>query len=67
MDLSQYRDLFVSESRVHIEAVNELIIRLENTAGDQDTVNELFRHVHSLKGMAATMQFTSISGLAHAM
>jgi len=67
MDMSQYRDLFVSEARGHIEAFNGLLVQLEKGGADQDTVNELFRHAHSLKGMAATMQFQPVTGLAHQM
>ena len=64
MNLSQYRELFVSESRRHIDESNSLIVQLENTA-DPAIIHELFRHAHSLKGMAATMQFDSIADFAH--
>jgi len=67
MDMSQYRELFVSESRGHIDTFNDLIVQLESNAGDQGIVAELFRHAHSLKGMAATMQFHPIADLAHKM
>ena len=55
MDMSQYRDLFVSEARDHLGAFNGLIVRLEEIPDDKAAINELFRHAHSLKGMAATM------------
>ncbi len=64
MNMSQYRDLFVSESRRHIETSNALVVRLEND-NDPEIVHELFRHAHSLKGMAATMQYNRIAELAH--
>jgi two-component system chemotaxis sensor kinase CheA len=67
MDMSQYRDLFVSESKGHIQVFNELIVRLEDNAGDTAAVDELFRHAHSLKGMAATMQYQAVTDLAHRM
>jgi two-component system chemotaxis sensor kinase CheA len=67
MDMSQYRDLFVSESRGHLTVFNEMIVRLEDNAADRDALDEIFRHAHSLKGMAATMQFDAITGLAHRM
>ncbi len=67
MDMSQYRDLFVSEARGHLGAFNELIVRLEGSDGDKATINELFRHAHSLKGMAATMGYDPVAALAHAM
>lgn len=65
MDMSQYRDLFVSEARGHLDAFNELTLHLEDAAGDRDAIDELFRHAHSLKGMAATMGYDSIASLAH--
>ncbi|KAA0891719.1 chemotaxis protein CheA [Oryzomonas rubra] len=67
MDMSQYRDLFVSESKGHIQVFNELIVVLEDSAADQAAIDELFRHAHSLKGMAATMQYQAIADLAHRM
>src|SRR6185369_942307 len=67
MDMSQYRDLFVAESHGHIRAFNDLIVQLESSAADKGVIDELFRHAHSLKGMAATMQFNAVAALAHAM
>jgi len=67
MDMSQYRDLFVSESKGHIQVFNELIVRLEDNASDTPAIDELFRHAHSLKGMAATMQYQAVADLAHRM
>ncbi|MBC8017725.1 MAG: chemotaxis protein CheA [Verrucomicrobia bacterium] len=67
MDMSQYRDLFVSESRVHLSTFNELIVQLEENVSDRAAIDEIFRHAHSLKGMAATMQFDAITALAHRM
>lgn len=67
MDMSPYRDLFVSESRTHLSAINELIVQLEENVSDRAAIDEIFRHAHSLKGMAATMQFNAITALAHRM
>lgn len=65
MDMSQYRDLFVSEARGHLGAFSELTVQLEDAAGDKASIDELFRHAHSLKGMAATMGYGAIASLAH--
>ncbi|MDD2367460.1 MAG: chemotaxis protein CheA [Desulfuromonadaceae bacterium] len=67
MDMSLYRDLFVSEAKSHLSAFDELIIHLEEAAGDKEDINELFRHAHSLKGMAATMGYEQIVAIAHLM
>lgn len=67
MDLSQYRELFVTEAYNHIQVFNELIVSIEHDGSNRSTVDELFRHAHSLKGMAATMEFGAIAELAHAI
>ncbi|MBW4055725.1 MAG: chemotaxis protein CheA [Proteobacteria bacterium] len=67
MDMFPYRDLFVSEARGHLSAFSELIVHLEESSGDTAAIDELFRHAHSLKGMAATMGYEQIVGVAHLM
>jgi two-component system chemotaxis sensor kinase CheA len=67
VDLSPYRDLFVSESRIHLSSFSELIVLLEQTPDDAAAIDELFRHAHSLKGMAGTMEFGQIADIAHVM
>jgi len=67
MDMSLYRDLFVSQSRSHLSAFSELIVHLEESPDDPAAIDELFRHAHSMKGMAATMGYDQIVGIAHAM
>jgi len=65
MDMSQYRELFISESREHLNSINELIVALEKDAGDRETIDSLFRIAHSIKGMAASMEYADIAELAH--
>ncbi len=67
MDLSPYRDLFVSEARKHLSTFSELIVQLEDSPNDSASIDELFRHAHSLKGMAATMNYEQVVALAHLM
>jgi len=68
-DLSKYLALFVSESRDHLDALSAGLVRLEKSGGSGEdpaaVVDELFRHVHSLKGMAAAMQQEGIAHVAH--
>ena len=65
MDMSQYRELFFSETREHLHTFNELIVALENDADDREKIDSLFRTAHSIKGMAAAMGFGSITELSH--
>ncbi len=68
-DLSKYLALFVSESRDHLDALSAGLVRLEKSGGAGEDpaagVDELFRHAHSMKGMAAAMQQEGIALLAH--
>ena len=65
MDLSAYLDLFVAEAREHIAAASELAAKVDDRATGEAGLTELFRHVHSVKGMAASMGFGAMSSLAH--
>ncbi|GAB7028161.1 chemotaxis protein CheA [Geotalea toluenoxydans] len=65
MDMSHYRELFVTESREHLRAIGNHILSLEGDPGDRSTLDALFRAAHSIKGMAASMGYGDISELAH--
>jgi two-component system chemotaxis sensor kinase CheA len=65
MDMSHYRELFISETREHLRSFSELIVALEKDAENQENIDALFRTAHSIKGMAAAMGFGEISNLAH--
>lgn len=67
MDISRYRDLFVSEAQEHLKVLSSLSMRCEAGTANDDSINEMFRHAHSLKGMAATMQLIPLTTLAHAL
>ncbi len=67
MDTSEYMPMFVAETREHLEHLNLAIVRLEENPKDRPTVEEIFRIAHSLKGMAATMGFSRVAELTHAM
>ncbi len=65
MDMSQYRELFFSETREHLNNLNQLVVELEQQPGNRETIDTLFREAHSLKGMAATMGFNRTAQLSH--
>jgi two-component system chemotaxis sensor kinase CheA len=67
MELSQYGELFLSESREHVSAINDLLLALEATPGAREPVEGVFRAVHTIKGMSATMGYRSVADLAHQM
>ncbi len=67
MDVSQYLDIFIDESNEHIQALSDNIMILEKEPENKDTINEIFRAAHSLKGMAGTMGFKKMQHLTHDM
>jgi two-component system chemotaxis sensor kinase CheA len=67
MDMSKYKELFISESREHLHSMNELIVFLEKENGDREKIDSLFRAAHSIKGMAASMGYGCIAELAHSL
>ncbi len=67
MDVSQYLDIFIDETKEHLQNLNNRILDLEQDGEDMDTINEIFRAAHSLKGMAGTMGYKRMQTLTHDM
>lgn len=67
MDLNQYLEVFIEESKEHLQLCNEQLLKLEKQPEDLAIVGEIFRAAHTLKGMAATMGFEDLAGLTHQM
>lgn len=67
MDVSQYLEIFLDESKEHLQNLNTRIMELESDPENMDTINEIFRAAHSLKGMAGTMGYTRMQTLTHDM
>lgn len=67
MDTSQYKDLFISEGRELLSALNKCLVSLEKQPKDKECLNEIFRQAHTLKGMAASMSYDDITKLTHEM
>jgi len=67
MDPSQYADLFLTESREHVSAINQWLLQLERAgaAGSAEPVSAIFRAVHTVKGMSATMGYNAVAELSH--
>ena len=63
MDVSQYLEIFIDESEEHLQTLSDCIMVLEKEPDNKDTINEVFRAAHSLKGMAGTMGFKRMQHL----
>ena len=55
MDVGQYLEIFIDEAKEHLENLNTQIMNLEQDGENPDTINEIFRAAHSLKGISGTM------------
>jgi two-component system chemotaxis sensor kinase CheA len=67
MDVSQYLEIFLDETNEHLQSLNTQILDLESDPENMDTINEIFRAAHSLKGMAGTMGYKRMQNLTHDM
>jgi two-component system chemotaxis sensor kinase CheA len=71
MDSARYRELFLTEARDHLVAINQALIALEHAPASggrgRESVDELFRSVHTVKGMSGVMGYTAVGSLSHAM
>ena len=67
MDVSQYLEIFIDETNEHLQSLNEQLLIIEKEPDNTDTINEIFRAAHSLKGMAGTMGYKRMQKLTHQM
>ncbi|HKP50481.1 MAG TPA: chemotaxis protein CheA [Gemmatimonadales bacterium] len=65
MDLSKYATLFLAESREHLKACNSSLLEWEKEPAGVEPVDRLFRAIHTIKGMAATMGYSAVAQLSH--
>ena len=67
MDVSQYLEIFIDETREHLQSLNEQLLILEKEPENENTINEIFRAAHTLKGMSGTMGYKRMQNLTHNM
>ncbi|MFH1772617.1 MAG: chemotaxis protein CheA [Candidatus Omnitrophota bacterium] len=62
-----YKDLFFEESQEYLKAINQALVKLEKDPADTESINIIFRLMHTFKGMAATMGYQGLSDLSHSL
>ena len=67
MDVSQYLEIFIDETKEHLQTLSDQLMILEQEPENMETINEIFRAAHSLKGMAGTMGYKRMQRLTHDM
>ena len=65
-DINKYRQMFLEEAEDLFETIDNILLEAED-AGDMDneTINSLFRSVHTLKGNSASVELSMFAALAH--
>ncbi|SOB93121.1 two-component system chemotaxis sensor kinase CheA [Ureibacillus xyleni] len=67
MEVNQYLEMFIEESKEHLQSCSDNLLELEKNPNDLGIVNEIFRSAHTLKGMSATMGYEDLADLTHKM
>ena len=67
MDVSQYLEIFLDETKEHLQSLSDQLMILEQEPENMDVINEIFRAAHSMKGMAGTMGYKNMQNLTHDM
>ena len=65
--MNQYMEVFIDESKEHLQACSQKLLELEKSPEDLQIVNDIFRAAHTLKGMSATMGYEDLANLTHYM
>ncbi|MDM8533100.1 chemotaxis protein CheA [Clostridiaceae bacterium HSG29] len=67
MDMNQYLEIFIDESKEHLQEMNQILLELENKPDNLKLLDAIFRIAHTIKGMAGTMGYSKITNLTHKM
>lgn len=67
MDAQRYSELFLQETRELLQSLGQSLVALERTSGDEAELREIYRIMHTLKSMAATMGYQRMADLSHAL
>jgi two-component system chemotaxis sensor kinase CheA len=65
VDPVKYRNLFLEEATEHLAEVGRALLALEKNPRDGAALDLVFRMVHSLKGMGASLGYDAVSDLSH--
>jgi len=65
VDIAKYKDEFISEAREIIEVLNSNLLLFEKDLSNTNIKKDIYRSLHTIKGMAATMGLQDISSVCH--
>lgn len=64
-DLSAYLGVFLDEVDEQLQTLDTEILRLEQDPSNEETIQNIFRAAHTLKGSSASMGFEKLKELTH--
>jgi len=67
LDLNKYRILFIEEATEHLSEMSSALLELEKDSSSSDAIDQIFRMAHGIKGMAASLEYTSITEVSHCL
>ena len=62
-----YRELFITESAEYLKSISQDLVVLEQNPANSESINNIFRATHSMKGMAASLGLDKLATLSHHM
>ncbi len=66
-EYNQYLSTFIDETQDYMSTLNDKMLFLEREPSNMEAINEIFRTIHTLKGMSGTMGFEKMAQLCHKM
>jgi two-component system chemotaxis sensor kinase CheA len=67
LDLNKYRILFIEEATEHLSEMSSALLELEKDSSSSEAIDQIFRMAHGIKGMAASLEYDSITEVAHCL
>ncbi|MEM4156413.1 MAG: chemotaxis protein CheA [Archaeoglobaceae archaeon] len=61
--MNDYKSEFLQEAREYVELMNQSFLKLES--GEKSAIDEIFRAMHTIKGMAGFMGYKNLEKLCH--
>jgi two-component system chemotaxis sensor kinase CheA len=67
LDLNKYRILFIEEATEHLSEMSSALLELEKDSSSSEAIDQIFRMAHGIKGMAASLEYASITEVSHCL
>jgi two-component system chemotaxis sensor kinase CheA len=65
MDMAKYRIVFLEEATEHLGEISSALLDLEKEMSSSEAIDSIFRMAHSIKGMAASLEYDAITEISH--